>query len=217
MYYLLKKKKNLPLSAYNPYNLCNLSIASLSQFLPSFLSSKPVFIIQQLKLASTQSPRRWQEEVCSPSETEVLNLNFMDGGRLWLGKTDDFLQHSRAIEIHSPLPLVFFSFPASTLQSSPLNGQKTLQLFWLSQSFSGYCAASCFPREWISIRHGTTKERGRQLGVVHLVAMSKQMGLTVSNLHPSYIGTKKYSMLLLAPPSPLKHDTLLPKPAVCCS
>lgn len=71
----------------------------------------------------------------------------------------------------------------------------------------------------MSIRHSTTKERGTQLGAMHLVTMSKQIGLTGSNLHPSYIHTKKYSMLLPASPTPLKHDAvpLLPKPPVRCS
>lgn len=71
----------------------------------------------------------------------------------------------------------------------------------------------------MSIRHSNTKERGTQLEAVHLVGMSKQIGLTMSNLHPSYIRTKKYFIFVPASPAPLKHDTVpwLSKSAVCCS
>lgn len=67
----------------------------------------------------------------------------------------------------------------------------------------------------MSTRHGTTKERGTKLGAVHLL-MNKQIGLTGSNLHPSYIHTNKYCMLLPASPTPLTHNTvpLLPRPSV---
>lgn len=112
------KTRNLPLSAYNPNSLCNLSILSLSQFLPCFLVNQYL-----LFCSSSQLPPKAQgneRRRCA----EILNLNFMGGGRLWLGKTHDFFQYSRAIKIYSPLPLVFFLFLTSHFSLAQLMDRK---------------------------------------------------------------------------------------------
>lgn len=122
----LKNKQNkppiVPLQFHNPSSLCNLSIFSVFQFLPSSLANQ--CSLQELKLASTQNPRRQQRKVCNPLEAEVLHLYFVDREKkLWLG-TDYFLQHSKTIEF--VVQFLWFSshFLPSHFNLAPLTDRK---------------------------------------------------------------------------------------------
>lgn len=156
--------------------------------------------------------------MCNPFEAGVSKLDFVDGRSLWLCKRDYSFQSWSYWNLWSS-PLVFLSFPAISLQSCSLNGQKTLHLFgWISLSQAIVLHLTSQGNKWASDM--VQKWEKTQMIAIHILGVNKNIDLTGSNLCPRYIPIKKYTpcaFQLVLFSAKTWHRSLTFLFAICCS